>query len=158
MGITRFDGGVRGLTRDEITSRRSLVRAALGGSLAAVLGRQQVQAIPRGNHEDTGGNDDETGGEVRMYLRIARAHFDPSIYEEVVPVFQDLEGAMRQLPGLYLFVLGIDRETGTAVAVSTWDIEEHTEEAREVLGEPLERLLALEVRLDPLEVYEILES
>jgi quinol monooxygenase YgiN len=158
MDRSRFEDGVRRLTRGRSVSRRSLVRAALAGGLAAVLGRQQVQAIPRGNHDDTGGNDDETGGEVRMYLRIARAHFDPSIYEEVVPVFQDLEGAMRRMPGLYLFVLGIDRETGTAVAVSTWDIEEHTEEAREVLSKPLKRLQALEVRLDPPEVYEILES
>jgi hypothetical protein len=139
-------------------SRRLMIRSAFAGGLAAVLRRRQTQAVPAGHDEISGCDDNETGGELGMYLRIARAHFDSSNYDQVVPVFHELDGAMRQLPGLQQFVQGIDRETGTAVAVSIWDTEGHAEVAREVLGEPLERLHALEVTLDPLEVYEILES
>jgi hypothetical protein len=93
-----------------------------------------------------------------MYLRITRARFDPANYDQIVPVARDLDAAMRQLPGLQQFWQGVDRAAGTVAAVSTWDTEEHANVAREALGEPVGRLRALGVTLDPLEIYELLDS
>jgi hypothetical protein len=52
--MTRFDDGVRRLTRIGTTSRRSLVGVALGGLLAAVLGSRQAQAAPAEHYRDVG--------------------------------------------------------------------------------------------------------
>jgi len=54
--------------------------------------------------------------------------------------------------------MGIDRTAGTVAAVSVWDSAEHARFARETLGAPLERVMALGVQLDPPEIYEIDEE
>jgi len=93
-----------------------------------------------------------------MYLRITRGRFDPTAYEQVASVSQEISAAMRRLPGLQHHHLGIDRTAGTVAAVSVWDSAEHARFARETLGAPLERGMALGVQLDPPEIYEIDEE
>ncbi len=65
---------------------------------------------------------------------------------------------MRRLPGLQHHHMGVDRTAGTVAAVSVWDSAEHARFARETLGAPLERGMALGVQLDPPEIYEIDEE
>ncbi len=54
--------------------------------------------------------------------------------------------------------MGGDRTAGTVATVSVWDSAEHARFARETLGAPLERAMALGVQLDPPEIYEIEEE
>jgi hypothetical protein len=96
-------------------------------------------------------------GAVAMYLRIARARFDPASADEVVEIFRELDGAMRRLPGLRHYSQGMEREVGIAIAVSVWETAEQAQFPREALGEPLDRLRQLDVSLEPLEVYPILD-
>ena len=90
-----------------------------------------------------------------MYLRITRARFDPPSYDQIAPVADEVQAAMRRLPGAQHVYQGIDRAEGTVAAVSVWDSEEHARFSREALGEPIGRLRALGVLLEPPEIYEI---
>ena len=91
-----------------------------------------------------------------MYLRITRARFDPPSYDQIAPIAQEVQAAMRRLPGVQHVHQGIDRAAGTVAAVSVWDNEEHAHFSREALGEPIGRLQALGVMLEPPEIYEII--
>jgi hypothetical protein len=91
-----------------------------------------------------------------MYLRITRARFDPAVYEQIVPLSQEVNAAMRRLPGIHHYHQGFDRAAGTVAAVSVWDREEHARFARETLGESIGRLQALGVQFEAPEIYEII--
>ena len=93
-----------------------------------------------------------------MYLRITRARFDPASYEQITTAAQEVQAAMRQLPGVQHIHQGVDRTAGTVAAVSVWDSEEHARFAREALGEPIGRLKALGVQFEDPEIYEIMEG
>ncbi len=93
-----------------------------------------------------------------MYLRLTRARFDPAVHDQIAPISRDVQAAMRRLPGLQHSHIGIDRTAGTVAAVSVWDSEEQARFSREALGEPVGRLRALGVQLDPPELYEIMDG
>lgn len=93
-----------------------------------------------------------------MYLRITRARFDPSSYEQVRAAAQEVQAAMQQLPGVQHIHQGVDRTAGSVAAVSVWDSEEHARFARETLGEPIGRLRALGVQFEEPEIYEITDG
>ena len=89
-----------------------------------------------------------------MYLRLTRGRFDPSRYDEVMRLNQEINAALRRLPGLQTSQVGIDRTAGRLVAVTTWDTEEHARFSREALGDVVSRMQAIGSQLEPPEVYE----
>jgi quinol monooxygenase YgiN len=90
-----------------------------------------------------------------MHLRISRGRFEPTAYDELVRLAPAIAAAVKRLPGCGRYYGGVDRAAGTVVAVSAWDSAEHARFSREALGDVLARLLALGVRLEPPEVYEV---
>jgi hypothetical protein len=58
---------------------------------------------------------------MRIYLRITRAHFNPSRYEELQAVVPDVSAAIRLLPGFQSMQTGVDRANGKSVSVTTFD-------------------------------------
>jgi len=93
-----------------------------------------------------------------MYLRLTRARFDPAISDQVASVAQEIDAAMRHLPGIRHVHEGISRTTGTVAVVSLWGSHEQAGFAREALGEPIGRLRALGVQFEDPEIYEIMEG
>lgn len=92
-----------------------------------------------------------------MYLRISHVHFDPERYDELVPIVEEVTARVQQLPGNQHVHQGVDRTTGGAVAVSLWHTEEHARFSREALGDAVERLQAIGVRLEPPQIYEVVD-
>ena len=90
-----------------------------------------------------------------MYLRITQARFDPSRYDEVVRLAQEVSAAVSRLPGFQHYYGGLDRNAGTVAAVSVWDTEEHARFSRDALGDIMSRLQAAGVQLEPPQIYEI---
>ena len=92
-----------------------------------------------------------------MYLRLTRGSFDPSRVDEVMRLNQDIRAALQRLPGFQdaQSQVGIDRNAGRLVAVTTWDTEEHARFSRETLGDVLTRMQAVGSQLEPPEVYEV---
>lgn len=66
--------------------------------------------------------------------------------------------AIRRLPGLQDTRGGIDREGGRASTVATFDTREHAAFPQEALGPVLAGVLALGVRVESREVYEVFED
>jgi hypothetical protein len=89
-----------------------------------------------------------------MYMRVTRSRVDPARYEEASQVVLDLAASARQLPGFQRLVFGGDRAIGEGFAISTWDTEEHARWSRDVLGDPVPRLRALGVQIDPPQIFE----
>ena len=56
-----------------------------------------------------------------MYLRLTHGRFDPAKYDEVMRLVPDLVAAIRQLPGCQGVQVGIDRDAGRTISVSTLD-------------------------------------
>ena len=90
-----------------------------------------------------------------MYLRITRGSFDPSRFDEVRRLNQEIRAGLQRLPGFQGGQAGIDRNAGRLAAVTTWDTEEHARFSRDALGDVLPRVQALGVQFEPPEVYEI---
>ena len=90
-----------------------------------------------------------------MYLRITRARYDPARYDDVRALAQEINAAVRALPGCQGVYQGTDRTQGTTAAVSLWDSEEHARFSRDALGDLIPRLQALGVHIDPPEILEI---
>ncbi len=90
-----------------------------------------------------------------MYLRVTHAQFNPSRYNDVMPVAREVNTAIQQLPGCQGFYQGINRNAGTVAAVSIWDTEEHARFSRDALGDTLTRLQDLGVQLEPPRIYEM---
>jgi hypothetical protein len=92
-----------------------------------------------------------------MYMRVTRSRVDPSRREEVVTqVGPDLQAAISRLPGCQSFTIAVDRASGQALSVSTWDTEEHARWSRDAaIGDILSRVQALGVQVDPPEFYEV---
>jgi hypothetical protein len=93
-----------------------------------------------------------------MHLRITRARFDPATFEQIEPASREVDAAMRRLPGLRHYHQGVDRAAGTVAAVSVFDGEEQARFAREALGDPIGRLVALGVRFEDPEIYEVFNA
>ena len=92
-----------------------------------------------------------------MYLRITRNHFEPSRVSEVRTLVPDVIDALRQLPGCRGVDIGIDASTGESVSVSRFDTGEHARFSREELGAIIGRIQAAGIRMDPPELYELVE-
>ena len=90
-----------------------------------------------------------------MYIRITRVRFDPARYDEVMALAGDLVAALRHQPGFHGHYGAGDRTSGTAVAISLWDTQEHAQFDRSVLGDIFPRYQALGVQFEPAEVYEV---
>lgn len=90
-----------------------------------------------------------------MYLRISHTTFDPTKYDELMPVVDQLENVIRQQPGFQSYTGAVDRAAGTAFAVSLWDTEEHARFDRSVLGEVISQLESLGMRFKAPEVYDV---
>ena len=92
-----------------------------------------------------------------MYIRITRGRFDPAIYDQVLPLTQDVGAALQRLPGFQHRHTGLDRTAGVIAAVTVWDTQEHAAFSRDSLGDVVNRIQALGVQLDPPEVYEAID-
>ena len=89
-----------------------------------------------------------------MYIRLARASFDPARYEVVRGLFQEVTDAMRTHPGFRDYYAAAERGTGRVIAVSSWYREERARPDRSNLGDVIDRLQAAGVRLEDPEIYE----
>ena len=67
----------------------------------------------------------------------------------------DVLAAIRAVPGCQDARVGIDRDTGRTVSVTTFDTLEHARFSRDTLGEPLARLQDLGWQADAPEIYEV---
>jgi hypothetical protein len=90
-----------------------------------------------------------------MVLRFTRGNFDPATYDDVLSIGQEVVMAMARLPGVQSVRAGVDRASGTLVAVTVVDKPEHAQFSREALGDLLPRLQALGVYLEPAEVFDV---
>jgi len=92
-----------------------------------------------------------------MYIRITRGRLDPTKYDQMVNMAEDVKAAVMAVPGCQSYLGGGDRAAGTTIVVSTWDTEEHARFSRDVgLATMMPRLQALGIQNDPPEVYEFL--
>ena len=95
-----------------------------------------------------------------MYLRIARMRFDPAQYDDAwalieALVAEALVATLRQQPGFQGYYGAGDRTSGTAVAVSLWDTQEHAQLDRAVPDDFIPRAQALGLQFELAEVYEV---
>jgi hypothetical protein len=93
-----------------------------------------------------------------MYLRVSHFQFNSSRYAELLPLIQQISGALQGLPGNQDVHVGINRTAGSGNVVSTWDTLEHASFPRETaptLGEVVRKLLALGMQIDPPEIGEM---
>jgi hypothetical protein len=94
-----------------------------------------------------------------MYMRVVRSRIDPAKIDEVVrQVGQDLNAAIGRQPGYQTSTAGVDRASGRAIIVSTWDTKEHASYSPDALGDVASRLRALGVQADPPEIFEVTTS
>ncbi len=90
-----------------------------------------------------------------MYIRVTRGHLDPTRYDELVGMNQDIITAITALPGCQSAQNGGDRTSGSTIALTTWDTEEHARLSRDTaLAAIMPRLQAIGLHLDPPEIYE----
>jgi hypothetical protein len=61
-----------------------------------------------------------------MYIRVAQVTVDPGRLDDLI-AYTRAQGlpVMRDLPGVQSVTWGVDRATGHATVVSTWDTLEH---------------------------------
>jgi quinol monooxygenase YgiN len=96
-----------------------------------------------------------------MYIRISRAHGDPSRCDELLAGAEEANPAIRQLPGCQSSYWGVDRTSGTFVAVSLWDTKDHASFSRDALqasgnaAAAARRMQAAGGQMEPPEIYEI---
>jgi hypothetical protein len=83
-----------------------------------------------------------------MYMRVTRSHMDPTRVDEASQVVKDIAAGVRRRPGFQSIMFGGDRATGQAIAVSTWDTEEHARWVPEITGDIRSRLQAVGLQID----------
>ena len=59
-----------------------------------------------------------------MYIRVSNGSFDPSRYDELVSLTEDIAARLTSLPGFVSYYGGSDRQTGALVAITVWETEE----------------------------------
>jgi hypothetical protein len=96
-------------------------------------------------------------GRFATYMRVTRSRwavtkFDSEETKQLVP---DLTSAIRRQPGNQSFTGGMDRASGQAITVSTWDTEEHARFSPDALGDIPSRIQALGVQVEPPEIFEV---
>jgi len=69
---------------------------------------------------------------IAPIVRISRGRFEPGQYQEIkeqlIAARQSLIPAIRSLPGLLNYYVGIDAVTSTMINVSLWDSLEHAQQ------------------------------
>ena len=93
-----------------------------------------------------------------MYIRVTQVKNDPSRLDEGVATVRELGiPGMREAAGIGNAWWAMNRETGQAVAVSTWDTLEH---ASQTLASPelLARMQALGVKGLGTTIYEVTDQ
>ncbi len=93
-----------------------------------------------------------------MYMRVTRGRWpDPATLDTEAgrQVLQDQIAAVTRLPGNQSYVTGLDGASGWAIAVSTWDTEEHARFSLDAVGDVPSRLQALGLQLEPSEFFEV---
>jgi len=89
----------------------------------------------------------------RMYIRLQQGKGNPSIVDEAVTIVREGLAPMKQRPGFQSVYIGVNRENGHGVIISTWDTEEHASYAVSPVPQP--RLQALGWQPEPLRVFEV---
>ena len=79
-----------------------------------------------------------------------RLRFEPARADELLTLTQHTATTLRQQPGFQGFYDGLDRASGTGVAVSLWDTAEHARLSSAAFGDIVPRLQALGVQMEPL--------
>jgi heme-degrading monooxygenase HmoA len=94
-----------------------------------------------------------------MYMRVTRSRVDVSRLDEALgQLAADLRAAISGLPGYQSYTLAVDRASGQALSISTWDTDEHARWSRGALGDILPRLQALGMQIDGPEFFEVTSS
>lgn len=94
-----------------------------------------------------------------MYIRITTATFDLAKEQELQQIIDEqMIPAMRQLPGFVGYTGGIDRASGRAVSITTWDDMDHAQGLRAALGSVVGQFEALGARFDPPQIYEVVRQ
>src|SRR5438128_829272 len=94
-------------------------------------------------------------GRAMMYLRMTRFRMDPSAYDRVMALTQDVIDAVKQQPGNQGTYMGGDSRSGNGAIVTLWDTKAHAELDRAKLGDIVPRIQDMGVRLDPPDIYEV---
>jgi heme-degrading monooxygenase HmoA len=96
-----------------------------------------------------------------MYIRTSRTRCDPNKCDEVLGAAEEVNPALRQLPGFQSSYWAVDRASGALIAVSTWDTKEHAGFSRDALlaagggSGASRRMQDAGAQMDPPEIYEI---
>jgi len=93
-----------------------------------------------------------------MYMRVTQGRW-PDLTaldaEAGKQVLQDLVTTIKRLPGNQRYETAVDRASGQAITVSTWDTEEHARFTLGTVGDVPSRLQALGLQLEPSEIFEV---
>jgi hypothetical protein len=92
------------------------------------------------------------------YMRVTRSRVDPSRVDEANKVLPDIIAGIKQLPGFQSIVVGGDRTTGEAIAVSMFDTEEHARWTANPNTDNASRLRAAGVQMSAPEYFEVTMS
>jgi quinol monooxygenase YgiN len=92
-----------------------------------------------------------------MYVRVTRGRFELEQADAVEALSSDVADAVKVLPGFVSYQGGIDRNTGTIVAISSWEDKGSAEFPREKLGDVLSRIAEL-VQLEPAEIFNVVAT
>jgi hypothetical protein len=68
---------------------------------------------------------------------------------------QEIVAAVRQLPGFQSIVLGANRATGEAIAVTTFDTEEHARWRPDPTSGNEARIRAAGIQIDQPDIFEV---
>jgi heme-degrading monooxygenase HmoA len=98
-----------------------------------------------------------------MYIRVSRARCEPNKCDEVLAAAEQVNPALRQLPGFQNSYWAVDRASGALIAVSTWGTRDHAGFSREALASGggaagAHRMQDAGAQMDPPEIYEIAAS
>jgi quinol monooxygenase YgiN len=90
-----------------------------------------------------------------VHVRITRGSSDPGRYDEVAALAHQIAEAVTRMPGCRGYTGGTNRTTGAVFGFSRWDSAEAAEFSRDQLGDLVPHLLALGVRLEAPDIYEV---
>jgi hypothetical protein len=91
-------------------------------------------------------------------MRVTRSRVDPSKVDDANKVLPDIVADLKKLPGFQSVVIGGNRTTGEAVAVSTFDTEQHARWTANPSTDNATRLRSAGVDMSAPEIYEVLMS
>jgi hypothetical protein len=90
-----------------------------------------------------------------VYIRVSNGSFDPSRYDELVALTEDIAARLKSLPGFVSYYGGSDRQTGALVAITVWETEKTANFSRDALGDIFPRMTEINARLEPAKIYRV---